>query len=278
MVTTPHGYRLEAAVKGIPAPPATAFTLLLDQRIGFDIRITDGSHPDTPISWNDPTHSQDTDTSKFGTLILVEPIKLTTAIEGTPIIDGEEDAIWADAPVIDTNVWVTGVSGSTARVKTLWDRTHLYVYAVVSDTLLSKASSNAWEQDSIEIFVDQNNGKTSSYEPDDGQFRVNYDNEQSFNGTVATTATLASATRVISDGYVVEAAVTLNAFPPRGGNMIGFDLQVNNDEDGDGTRDSIAIWNDPTGQSYQNTSRLGVLEFIAGPRVNVYLPLVLKQY
>ena len=43
--------------------------------------------------------------------------------------------------------------------------------------------------------------------------------------------------------------------------MIGFDFQVNNDEDGQGTRDSVAIWSDPTGQSYQNTTRFGVLEF-----------------
>jgi endo-1,4-beta-xylanase len=185
--------------------------------------------------------------------------------------------MWATANEISTDVWVEGTSGSTATIKTMWDSTNLYVYAVVSDSLLSKASSNAWEEDSIEVFVDQNNAKTSSYEADDGQFRVNYDNEQSFRGTAASTATLASATRIISGGYVVELAVTLNDFPPQDGGLIGFDFQVNNDQDGNGTRDSVAIWNDPTGQSYQNTSRLGVLQFEARFNFKVFLPLVLRE-
>jgi len=44
--------------------------------------------------------------------------------------------------------------------------------------------------------------------------------------------------------------------------QIGFDFQVNDDKDGDGVRDSVVTWNDPTHQSYQNTSRLGVLLFV----------------
>ena len=167
----------------------------------------------------------------------------------------------------------------------MWDENHLYVYAVVSDTLLSKVSDNPWEEDSIEVFVDQNNAKTTSYEADDGQYRVNFDNEQSFGGA-ASAATLTSVTRVITgtpetlliDGaYIVEAAITLTEVMPQPGVFIGFDFQVNNDEDGDGTRDSVAIWNDPTGQSYQNTSRIGVLQFVARP-TRVYLPLILKVY
>ena len=147
----------------------------------------------------------------------------------------------------------------------------------MSDTLLSEASDNPWEQDSIEVFVDQNNAKTGSYESDDGQYRINFDNDQSFRGTAASTATLASETRIISGGYVVELAITLNDFPPQDGGLIGFDFQVNNDEDGDGTRDSVAIWNDPTGLSYQNTSRLGVLQFVAQLTNKIYLPLVMRQ-
>ena len=92
----------------------------------------------------------------------------------------------------------------------LWDDTHLYIYATVTDSLLSKASANAWEQDSVEIFLDQNNAKTSSYQSDDGQYRVNFDNEQSFGGS-ASADNFVSATRITDDGYVVEAAITLDA-------------------------------------------------------------------
>jgi endo-1,4-beta-xylanase len=59
----------------------------------------------------------------------------------------------------------------------------------------------------------------------------------------------------------VEVRIELYALQPAEGMRIGFDFQVNNDEDGDGKRDSVAIWHDPSGQSFQNTSKLGVLEF-----------------
>ncbi len=249
------GYRLEAAF-----PLSTTATV--GRPIGFDLRVTDGSQPDTPIVWNDWTNSQDSDTSKFGTLTLIDAVKWTLAAQGTPVIDGVKDRVWTRAAAITTNVWVMGSSGATATVKTLWDSSHLYVFAVVNDSLLSKASANPWEEDSIEVFVDQNNGKTTSYQADDGQYRVNYDNEQSFGGN-ASADRLVSATRIVPGGYVVEAAITLDAIKPKIGGLIGFDFQVNNDEDGDGDRDSVAIWNDPTGQSYQNTSRLGVLVFAA---------------
>ena len=41
---------------------------------------------------------------------------------------------------------------------------------------------NVWEQDSVEIFVDQNNGKTDVYQEDDGQYRMNFNNARSFGG------------------------------------------------------------------------------------------------
>ncbi|MBN1888301.1 MAG: endo-1,4-beta-xylanase [Thermoflexales bacterium] len=254
IVTSTTGYRLEAAF------PLSAVANIGD-RIGFDLRLVDGNSGDV-ISWNDLTNAQNTTTANWGTLTLIGEYKQTTALEGTPVIDANEDTLWIDAAEISTDVWVSGDSGSTAKVRTLWDSTHLYIYAVVSDSLLSKASSNPWEQDSIEAFVDQNNAKTVSYEADDGQFRINFDNEQSFRGTAASTATLESATRVVPGGYIVEMAIALNDFPPQVGGLIGFDFQVNNDQDGDGDRDSVALWNDPTGQSYQNTSRLGVLQFV----------------
>jgi endo-1,4-beta-xylanase len=253
---TADGYLVEAA---LTLSEGTA----VDKLIGFDLRITDSAAPNAPIVWNDVTNSQDTSTVNFGTLVLAEAVKLTIALEGTPVIDAEEDAVWATANEISTEVWVAGSQGSTAKVRTLWDSEHLYVYAVVTDSLLSKASPNAWEQDSIEIFLDQNHARTTSYQPDDAQYRLKFDNELSFNGGSADL--ISSATKVTPDGYIVELAITLNVVQPADGVTIGFDFQVNNDEDGDGDRDSVAMWQDPTGQSYQNTSKFGILQFASNP-------------
>ncbi len=270
IITNTHGYLLEARL------PLTV-ALDVDVNLGFDIRVTDGSNPSQPISWNDPTHSQDTNPSQFGTLILGE-MRVTTAIEGTPVIDAVADESWADASTISTDLWALGNNGATATVKTMWDSNHLYVFAVVSDSLLSKASANAYEQDSIEVFLDQNNGKTSSYESDDGQYRVNFVNEQSFGGSTVTT-TLTSAAITSTWGYTVELAITLTAVTPQDGVVVGFDFQVNDDGLGDGVRSSIAKWNDPTDGSWQNLSRLGVLAFVEEPaptRFMVYLPVVMR--
>lgn len=255
VVATPTGYRIEAMI-----PLANGATL--GQQLGFDLRVTDAGQPDAPLSWSDTTHAQDQDTSKWGVLTLAPAVNLARALPGTPTIDAQIDALWADTPVLNTTTWVQGSSGATARVRLLWDRTHLYVLAEVSDGLLSKASSNPWEQDSLEIFVDQNNAKTSSYQADDGQYRVNYDNEQSFGGA-ASAEKLVSATRLVPGGYVVEAAIALDAITPRAGLLLGFDVQVNDDADGDGVRDSVVTWNDRSGQAYRDASRFGVVELVA---------------
>ncbi|MDQ0114108.1 endo-1,4-beta-xylanase [Paenibacillus harenae] len=183
----------------------------------------------------------------------------TTAVRGTPVIDGSIDPIWNGSNSFMTDRWVAGTSGASANVRTLWDDGRLYVLAEVTDSLLSKRSANAWEQDSVEIYVDPNNGKTSVYEPGDGQYRVNFDNEQSVNSSTLG-ENLVSATTKTTNGYIVEASIAWPDAAPQPGNVIGFDVQVNNDQDGDGDRDSVAIWNDTSGVSYLNTSGYGMLK------------------
>ncbi|WP_372662530.1 endo-1,4-beta-xylanase [Cohnella sp.] len=193
-------------------------------------------------------------------LPVVAATKLVTAAkQGTPVIDGERETAWNGTHELTTDRWVTGISGSTARVRTLWDEGHLYVLAVVTDSKLTNKSANAWEQDSVEIFIDTNNAKTTAYEPDDGQYRINFDNEPSVNPELLK-GNLVSAVKRTDTGYIVEASIAWPGTPPKAGDMIGFDVQVNNDEDGDGVRDSVAIWSDTSGQSYQNTSDFGGLK------------------
>ena len=59
------------------------------------------------------------------------------------------------AASVKTDVWVVGNAGATATAQLLWDEKYLYVLADVKDPLRSKLSSNAHEQDSIEIFINR---------------------------------------------------------------------------------------------------------------------------
>jgi endo-1,4-beta-xylanase len=179
---------------------------------------------------------------------------------GTPVIDGEIDDIWESAPVIVTDKFVMQNEGATAEVRALWDEDHLYVLAEVTDPILSDISGNAYEEDSFEVFVDENNGKTTSYETDDFQYRVNFLNKKS----VARNTKMEyydTAAAVTDSGYIVEIVINFQTIKGSQGSVLGFDLQVN-DDFGDGARSSIAKWNDPTNESWRNTSGLGILELV----------------
>lgn len=185
-------------------------------------------------------------------------LKQTKVTYGKPVIDAKKDDIWKKAASVKTDVWVIGNSGATATAQLLWDEKYLYVLADVKDPLRSKLSSNAHEQDSIEIFIDQNKDQTTFYQEDDAQYRVNFDNEASFGGN-ARKENFKSATRLTSGGYTVEVAIPLDSVRAEGQRWIGFDLQVNDDGAGDGKRSSVSIWSDSSGNSYQDTSGFGSL-------------------
>ncbi|WP_370622258.1 endo-1,4-beta-xylanase [Bacillus sp. JCM 19034] len=181
------------------------------------------------------------------------------AIFGTPVINGEIDEVWQGAEELPVSRYQMAWQGADGVAKALWDHENLYVLIQVSDSELDKSSPNPWEQDSIEVFVDENNEKTSFYQEDDGQFRVNFDNDTSFNPERIAEG-FESATRVTGSGYVVEVKIPFRTITPEHLTKIGFDVQINDGKDG--ARQSIATWNDTTGQAFQDTSVFGVLTLV----------------
>ena len=195
-----------------------------------------------------------------GIVTLAEQPKYAEATKTeTPItIDGDIDAAWADANTIDVNTYSMG-NGATAVSKMLWDENYFYVLTEVTDPVLSVASANAYEQDTVEVFFDENNHKTSSYESDDIQCRINYENDKTVTDGRSTDAFL-SGTKKTDKGYIVEVAIPYTIGSFHADQIVGFDVQVNDDGTGDGKRTSMANWNDLTGQGYINTSGFGVLK------------------
>lgn len=178
------------------------------------------------------------------------------ALYGTPKIDGVVDEVWNDVPELPIDQYQMAWEGANGAAKALWDEENLYVLINVSDSQLDKSNDNTWEQDSIEVFLDQNNKKTTSYEQDDGQYRVNFDNETSFNPESIAEG-FESATKVDGTNYLVEVKIPFTAITPVNGVQVGFDVQINDGQDG--TRQSTAIWNDITGTGYMDTSIYGIL-------------------
>ncbi len=180
----------------------------------------------------------------------------TTAKFGTPKIDGKIDASWKNAPELQINRYQMAWQGASGTAKVLWDNKNLYVLYQVNDAQLDKASENPWEQDSVEAFVDENNGKTTFYEEDDGQFRVNYENTATFNPEGIEKG-FKSAVTVSGTSYTVEMKIPFRSITPKSGMQLGFDVQINDGKDG--ARQSVATWNDLTGNGYQDPSVFGVI-------------------
>ena len=228
------------------------------------------------IAWNDTDTSeklfgefiqQSTLTYKSATptcgiVTLKAQPKSATATYGTPTIDGTIDSVWEDAPTIDVNTFSVG-NGATGTAKMLWDENNLYVLTEVTDPVLSKSSANAYEQDTVEVFFDENNHKTDYYETDDLQARVNYDNEKTITDGLSTDR-FVSATAKTDKGYLVEMAIPFGIAPFKNGQVLGFDVQVNDDGTGDGKRTAISNWNDLTGMGYTSTAGYGVLTLTGG--------------
>ena len=62
---------------------------------------------------------------------------------------------------------------------------------------------------------------------------------------------------VSGTNYAVEVKIPFRTIKPVSNMQIGFDVQINDGRDG--ARQSIATWNDTTGNAYQDTSVIGIL-------------------
>ena len=205
-------------------------------------------------NFNDLTGKQES-SSKYYAVATMKP-GIEKIPYGTISVDADADAAWGNA--VNIPLTINKGSEASANAKVLWDDDNLYVYATVNDAELDKTGAQAHEQDSLEVFIDEDNGKTASYGEDDKQYRINYKNEQSFNGKKCLAENVKSATKTIDDGYVVEAAFKWTDIKPANGTKIGLELQINDAKGG--TRIGTLSWYDETGMGWSGSNVYGTVE------------------
>ena len=108
---------------------------------------------------------------------------------------------------------------------------------------------------SLEVFIDENNHKSDSYEDDDKQYRINYENAQSFSGPNCNEENVVSAAVVTDKGYLIEAAFKWTEIAPAVGDTIGVELQINDAEGG--KRIGTVSWYDESGQGWSSPGVFG---------------------
>ena len=193
-------------------------------------------------------------------LSLLSPFSIATAAAGTvdanntagaPVINGQlSESGWNLAQTVSKTT--IGTPNNTVTMGAMWDNTNLYVGVKVLDANLNNDSANIWDDDSVEIYIDANNNKGSTYDSFDRQFTQGY-NDTALGGSGSQTG-VAHAWAAITGGYSVELAIPWSnlGITPTAGMLIGFDVGYN-DDDNAGTRDSQAVWWG-TINNYNNTS------------------------
>lgn len=241
---TENGY--EAVLKLSVDPEKLALNA-----VKLDVVVTDG---EKDFAFGDTKLTQSERSDYYAETVL-KP--LLAVKKGTVAVNAQDlDKVWDE--VSPFALAINGGAETTATAKVLWDEENLYVLTDVKDAVLNKDSSDDYQQDSVEVFIDENNGKTSAYEDDDKQYRINYENKQSFNGTKCVAENVTSDVFVTEDGYRVVAAFKWTDLAPVAGDKVGFDVQVN-DADNSGKRTGTINWADGTGNGWSSPSVFGTI-------------------
>ena len=181
-------------------------------------------------------------------------------------IDGTIDAVWNDVNVKPMNATkllsgaVTNTTDLSGYAKLLWDNTYLYFLAVVTDDVKQNDSQNSYDDDQVELYIDADNAKASTYDANDTQYSFGWD-DGTIVGTIPSTASKTGITYsavATTTGYIIEARLpwtTINT-SPAADKFIGIDFMIN-DDDNNGTRDGKLSWNASTDDAYQNASLFG---------------------
>ncbi|MBR5897688.1 MAG: hypothetical protein IKZ39_08760, partial [Lachnospiraceae bacterium] len=93
---------------------------------------------------------------------------------GSITVDGVAESAWNSVNAMPLNYY-SGTKGSTtAAAKVLWSTSKLYVLVQVTDPSIDYSNENAWEQDGLELFFDEDNSKESSYDSNSDAFQYRF--------------------------------------------------------------------------------------------------------
>ena len=222
-------------------------------KLEIDVLVSDKG---VPSAWNDPENGDAT--RNYGKLTFVVMSTAAASVSGTPdMTKSELDAAWSAAPVFNVDQTKDKLATEDGAVsityQSMWDEDNLYVLATVVDPHLDDSLPTSYEQDSIEIFIDEGNSKLGTYEDDDGQYRINFKNVLNADHG---SAEIVSRVILTDNGFIVEVAIPL-ASKASVKDVLGFDIRYNN-IDANAKR-HLLNFSDVTDTGWSDTSVFGLL-------------------
>jgi hypothetical protein len=218
---------------------------------------------------NDYTFTQANDTL---TIIDNDPIPCIAPVityTGTvPLIDQKIENTWLKAPKGSIDKLGFGTSPSDfngSYWRAMYDNTHLYLLVDVNDQMkMNDSGESWWEDDVVEIFIDGDNSKSSSYDNvNDFQLAFRYNDVVIHKGSGnINTSNITFSQHNKTNGYVVEVQIPWNnmGITPQNRKNIGLEIAVDDDDNG-GSRDAQVNAFSNSGNAYQNPSIFGSVPF-----------------
>jgi endo-1,4-beta-D-glucanase Y len=201
--------------------------------------------------------------------VTINVLKTINQTGGTaPVIDGTVEAAWNNftaANIANTNSGTVSSSADLSGTwKATWDNTNLYVLVNVTDDVKKNdsPSTNVYDDDGIEIYIDMGNTKTSTYGANQFQYSFRWNDATVYeNKHSATTGVTFAKADPTGTSYVMEVKIpwsTLGASAPAINALEGFEVMVNDDDDG-GIRDGKMAWAATVDNTWQDPSLMGTV-------------------
>ncbi len=185
-----------------------------------------------------------------------------------PTIDGTPDAMWSSytsASLVNTNEGtVSSAADLSANWKAMWDNTNLYVLVTVTDDVKKNDSpaASAYDDDEVEIYIDMGNTNTTTYGTNQFRYAFRWNDATVYeNQHNAITGVQFGKTDPTATSYIMEVKIpwaTLGSATPAVNSLQGFEVMVNDDDDG-GTRDGKIAWAATGDNTWQDPSLMGTI-------------------
>ncbi|MBN1998013.1 PKD domain-containing protein [candidate division KSB1 bacterium] len=193
-------------------------------------------------------------------------------------IDGELDWCWDGVPTYRCNVELYSDNATAdpsdigATFRLLWDNKNFYSYIRIMDDDLKSNQASGWLNDSVEFYFDGDNSKNNEsmgYDRNDEQIRIGVNSRVESWGNIIDINSLNFFRKTTKDGWDLEVAFPFEGLPfePVIGQKIGFDIHINDNDDGD--RQTKLTWWSENDDSWKNPSVFGTIVLDDGSRVLV---------
>lgn len=157
------------------------------------------------------------------------------------VVDGDIDTAWDFADKMEIKNWTPDTESSKAQTsnayaKVLWTEKNVYIMVEAEDPEIDSTNEAAYNQDSVELFVDEYDFKEDWGKSNEFQYRTVLDEKAETIGSLTDKTfwdggDIKTAFKKTDKGYVVEWAVPLNKAPSENG-FIGIELQINDAQGG----------------------------------------------